>query len=132
MEMLIFWGPLLIIFFGMIILGLVKHENNKLFAISIAWISMIAAAVLLYYVSCLLFSLPDNMQDYASDIIAGFTISLFFLPIVMCVIFYIRSIRKKDRNDGFLAAALAWGLFPVFAWLYVWGITAILGGDPCP
>lgn len=45
MDMLIYWAPLLIIFFGMIILGLVKHNNKKLFAISIAWLSLIMLTV---------------------------------------------------------------------------------------
>ena len=61
MEMLIYWAPVLVIFFGMIILGLVKHDNKKL-----------------------------------------------------------------------LASVLAWGLLPVFVWLYVMAATAIFGGDPCP
>ena len=61
MDMLIYWAPVLLIFFGMIILGLVKHDNKKL-----------------------------------------------------------------------LAGVLAWGLFPVFVWLYVMAATAIFGGDPCP
>ena len=45
MDMLIYWAPLLIIFFGMIILGLVKHNNKKLCAISIAWLSLIMLTV---------------------------------------------------------------------------------------
>ena len=37
MEMLIYWAPVLLIFFGMIILGLVKHDNKKLLAGVLAW-----------------------------------------------------------------------------------------------
>jgi len=57
---------------------------------------------------------------------------VFFLPIVICIILYIRSIRKKNRNDALLAGVLAWGLLPVFVWIYVLIVTAIYGGDPCP
>ena len=132
MEMLICWAPILLIIFGMIILGLVKHKNKKLLAISIAWISMIVAGVLYYFLTCAIFDSPIGMQDYASDIIAGIVITVFFLPIVICIVLYIRSIRKKNRNDALLAGVLAWGLFPVLVWLYVLIMTAIFGGDPCP
>ena len=132
MEMLICWAPVLLIFFGMIILGLVKHDNKKLFAISIAWISMLVAGVLLYGLESLLFTAPVEMQDFVTDVIAGIIITVFFLPMVICIILYIRSIRKKNRNDALLAGVLAWGLLPVFVWLYVMAATAIFGGDPCP
>ena len=132
MEMLICWAPVLLIFFGMIILGLVKHDNKKLFAISIAWISMLVAGVLLYGLESLLFTAPVEMQDFVTDVIAGIIITVFFLPMVICIILYIRSIRKKNRNDALLAGVLAWGLLPVFVWLYVMAAMAIFGGDPCP
>ena len=132
MEMLLFWAPVLVIFFGMIILGLVKHKNRKLLAVSIAWLSLIAACVLYYYLTCLIFYFPIGMEDYASEVIAGIVITVFFLPIVICIILYIRSIIKKKRNDALLIGVLAWGLFPVFVWLYVMIFTAIFGGDPCP
>jgi len=132
MEMLIYWGPLLIIFFGMIILGLIKHNNKKLFAISIAWLSLIIAGALLYGLECLLFSVPVEMQDFAIDVTAGIIIAVFFLPIVICIFLYIQSIRKKNRNDALLIGTLAWGLLPVFVWLYVLLVSAIIGGDPCP
>ena len=132
MEMLIYWAPVLLIFFGMIILGLVKHDNKKLLAISIAWISMLVAGVLLYGLESLLFTAPVEMQDFVTDVIAGIVITAFFLPMVICIILYIRSIRKKNRKDALLAGVLAWGLFPVFVWLYVMTATAIFGGDPCP
>ena len=132
MEMLIYWAPVLLIFFGMIILGLVKHDNKILLAISIAWISMLVAGALLYGLESLLFTAPVEMQDFVTDVIAGIVITVFFLPIVICIILYIRSIRKKNRNDALLAGVLAWGLLPVFVWLYVMAATAIFGGDPCP
>ncbi|MBR3532582.1 MAG: hypothetical protein IKN80_01655 [Clostridiales bacterium] len=132
MEMLLFWAPVLVIFFGMIILGLVKHKNRKLLAVSIAWLSLIAACVLYYYLTCLIFYFPIGMKDYASEVMAGIVITVFFLPIVICIILYIRSIIKKKRNDALLIGVLAWGLFPVFVWLYVMIFTAIFGGDPCP
>ncbi len=132
MEVLLFWAPVLVIFFGMIILGLVKHKNRKLLAVSIAWLSLIAACVLYYYLTCLIFYSPIGMEDYASEVIAGIVITVFFLPIVICIILYIRSIIKKKRNDALLIGVLAWGLFPVFVWLYVMIFTAIFGGDPCP
>ena len=131
-DMLIYWAPLLIIFFGMIILGLIKHNNKKLFAISIAWLSLIIAGALLYGLECLLFSVPVEMQDFAIDVTAGIIIAVFFLPIVICIFLYIRSIRKKNRNDALLIGTLAWGLIPVFVWLYVLLVSAIIGGDPCP
>ena len=37
MKVLICWAPVLLIFFGMIILGLVKHDNKKLPAGVLAW-----------------------------------------------------------------------------------------------
>ena len=132
MEMLLFWAPVLIIYFGMIILGLVKHKNKKLLAVSIAWLSLIGACFLYYYLTDLLFYSPIGMEDYASDVMAGIVITVFFLPIVICIILYIRSIIKKKRNDALLIGVLAWGLFPVFVWLYVMIFTAIFGGDPCP
>jgi len=132
METLLFWAPVLVIFFGMIILGLVKHKNRKLLAVSIAWLSLIAACVLYYYLTCLIFYFPIGMEDYASEVMAGIVITVFFLPIVICIILYIRSIIKKKRNDALLIGVLAWGLFPVFVWLYVMIFTAIFGGDPCP
>jgi len=132
MEMLLFWAPVLVIFFGMIILGLVKHKNRKLLAVSIAWLSLIGACVLYYYLTCLIFYFPIGMEDYASEVMAGIVITVFFLPIVICIILYIRSIIKKKRNDALLIGVLAWGLFPVFVWLYVMIFTAIFGGDPCP
>ena len=132
MEMLICWAPILLIIFGMIILGLVKHKNKKLLAISIAWISMIVAGVLYYFLDCVLFYSPIGIQDYASEVMAGIVITVFFLPMLICIILYIRSIRKKNRNDALLAGVLAWGLFPVLVWLYVLIMTAIFGGDPCP
>lgn len=132
METLLFWAPVLVIFFGMIILGLVKHKNRKLLAVSIAWLSLIAACVLYYYLTCLIFYFPIGMKDYASEVMAGIVITVFFLPIVICIILYIRSIIKKKRNDALLIGVLAWGLFPVFVWLYVMIFTAIFGGDPCP
>ena len=132
MEMLICWAPVLLLFFGMIILGLVKHDNKILLAISIAWISMLVAGALLYGLESLLFTAPVEMQDFVTDVIAGIVITVFFLPIVICIILYIRSIRKKNRNDALLAGVLAWGLLPVFVWLYVMAATAIFGGDPCP
>ena len=132
MEMLLFWAPVLVIFFGMIILGLVKHKNRKLLAVSIAWLSLIAACVLYYYLTCLIVYFPIGMKDYASEVMAGIVITVFFLPIVICIILYIRSIIKKKRNDALLIGVLAWGLFPVFVWLYVMIFTAIFGGDPCP
>lgn len=132
MEMLLFWAPVLIVLFGMIILGLVKHKNRKLLAVSIAWLSLIAACVLYYYLTCLIFYFPIGMKDYASEVMAGIVITVFFLPIVICIILYIRSIIKKKRNDALLIGVLAWGLFPVFVWLYVMIFTAIFGGDPCP
>lgn len=131
-DMLIYWAPLLIIFFGMIILGLIKHNNKKLFAISIAWLSLIIAGALLYGLECLLFSVPVEMQDFAIDVTAGIIIAVFFLPIVICIFLYIQSIRKKNRNDALLIGTLAWGLLPVFVWLYVLLVSAIIGGDPCP
>ena len=132
MEMLIYWAPALLIIFGMIILGLVKHDNKILLAISIAWISMLAAGVLIYCLDCLILASPIGMQDLAIDVMAGIVIAVFFLPIVICIILYIRSIRKNNRNDALLAGVLAWGLIPVFVWLYVLIVTAIFGGDPCP
>lgn len=132
MEMLLFWAPVLVIFFGMIILGLVKHKNRKLLAVSIAWLSLIGACFLYYYLTCLIFNSPIGMEDYASEVMAGIVITVFFLPIVICIILYIRSIIKKKRNDALLIGVLAWGLFPVFVWLYVMIFTAIFGGDPCP
>ena len=132
MEVLICWAPVLLIFFGMIILGLVKHDNKILLAISIAWISMLVAGALLYGLESLLFTAPVEMQDLVTDVIAGIVITVFFLPMVICIILYIRSIRKKNRNDALLVGVLAWGLFPVFVWLYVMAATAIFGGDPCP
>ena len=132
METLLFWAPVLVIFFGMIILGLVKHKNRKLLAVSIAWLSLIGACVLYYYLTCLIFYFPIGMEDYASEVMAGIVITVFFLPIVICIILYIRSIIKKKRNDALLIGVLAWGLFPVFVWLYVMIFTAIFGGDPCP
>ena len=132
MEVLICWAPVLLIFFGMIILGLVKHDNKILLAISIAWISMLVAGALLYGLESLLFTAPVEMQDFVTDVIAGIVITVFFLPMVICIILYIRSIRKKNRNDALLVGVLAWGLFPVFVWLYVMAATAIFGGDPCP
>ena len=132
MEVLICWAPVLLIFFGMIILGLVKHDNKILLAISIAWISMLVAGALLYGLESLLFTAPVEMQDLVTDVIAGIVITVFFLPMVICIILYIRSIRKKNRNDALLAGVLAWGLLPVFVWLYVMAATAIFGGDPCP
>ena len=132
MEMLICWTPILLIFFGMIILGLVKHKNRKLLAISIAWLSMLAACVFYYFLDCVMFYSLIGMQDYASEVMAGIVITVFFLPMLICIILYIRSIRKKNRNDALLAGVLAWGLFPVLVWLYVLIMTAIFGGDPCP
>ena len=132
METLLFWAPVLVIFFGMIILGLVKHKNRKLLAVSIAWLSLIGACFLYYYLTCLIFYFPIGMEDYASEVMAGIVITVFFLPIVICIILYIRSIIKKKRNDALLIGVLAWGLFPVFVWLYVMIFTAIFGGDPCP
>ena len=123
--MLIYWAPALLIIFGMIVLGLVKHDNKILLAISVAWISMLAAGVLIYFLDCLILASPIGMQDLAIDVMAGTVIAVFFLPIVICIILYIRSIRKKNRND-------AWGLLPVFVWIYVLIVTAIFGGDPCP
>ena len=81
MEMLICWAPVLLIFFGMIILGLVKHDNKKLFAISIAWISMLVAGVLLYGLESLLFTAPVEMQDFVTDVIAGIIITV--LPAII-------------------------------------------------
>ena len=93
---------------------------------------MIVAGVLYYFLDCVLFYSPIGIQDYASEVMAGIVITVFFLPMLICIILYIRSIRKKNRNDALLAGVLAWGLFPVLVWLYVLIMTAIFGGDPCP
>ena len=62
MEMLICWAPILLIIFGMIILGLVKHKNKKLLAISIAWISMLVAGVLYYFWIVFCFTLLSGFR----------------------------------------------------------------------
>ena len=127
MELLLGWSPLIALYLGLIILGIVKKKNRCLLAISIAWTSMPAALFMLY--SFQSFIAFVGVEETA-PIMEVLTCIGYFLPIAAGIIQYIISIRRNRTNNAVLTGTIAWAVLPWMVVGYVFLYTWIFGGDP--
>ena len=129
MEMLLGWSPIIALYLGLIILGIVKRKNRCLLGISIAWTAMPAAIFMLYSIqSYLVFAGIEETPEIMSAL-SGIG---YFLVIAVGIVLFIISITKKRRNYAFLTGTIAWAVLPWMVVGYIFLYAWINHSDPFP
>ena len=129
MEMLLGWSPIIALYLGLIILGIVKRKNRCLLGISIAWTAMPAAIFMLYSIqSYLVFAGIEETPEIMSAL-SGIG---YFLVIAVGIVLFIISITKKRRDYAFLTGTIAWAVLPWMVVGYIFLYAWINHSDPFP
>ena len=129
MEMLLGWSPIIALYLGLIILGIVKRKNRCLLGISIAWAAMPAAIFMLYSIqSYLAFAGIEETPEIMSAL-SGIG---YFLVIAVGIVLFIISITKKRIDYAFFTGTIAWAVLPWIVVGYIFLYAWINHSDPFP
>lgn len=129
MEMLLGWSPIIALYLGLIILGIVKRKNRCLLAISIAWAAIPVALFMLYSIQSYLAFAGIEETPGIMSALSGIG---YFLVIAVGIVLFIISITKKRRDYAFLTGTIAWAVLPWMVVGYIFLYAWIFGGDPFP